>query len=232
MDDHLAVDDLARRELGDRGHGRRELGREVLGLPVGVDPDPDDRPGVLRAQPVGLAEDARELADVPERESMATRSLGHLSWTVPARRPAATSQASAIVRVTTAAIRQACSGCSQVGRNPMEGEERGARRRDPRPIDPTATGGLEVGDRHADLGNAVAEPAGDDVVGRCNRVEALEPREPAGDGRIDDVGHRRRGTDGILIEQPPRPPSRPGPGARARTRRGAPRAPSRGRLPR
>ena len=53
------------------------------------------------------------------------------------------------------------------------GQQRGAGRRLPRPAVAPATGRLLVGDRDADLGRALAQPARDDVVRRADEVEVL-----------------------------------------------------------
>ena len=58
-------------------------------------------------------------------------------------------------------------------------QQRRARRRRPGAAVPAAALRLHVGDRDADLGRAVAQPARDDVVRRADDVEPLEARQPA-----------------------------------------------------
>ena len=198
-------------------------------LPVGVDPDPDDRPCVPGAQPLRLAEDARELPDIAGARVDGDEVVGPLELDRAGAEPGGDSRRprpSSGSRPRRAATR-APAGATWGGSRSRRAAPCPAARSRSGPF-ATAARGLDVGDRDADLGDAVAEPAGDDVVRRADGVETLEFREPRDDGRIDDVGHRGRRDGAVLIEQPQPPPSRPGPGARARTRRGAPRAPSRG----
>ncbi len=64
LEEQGAVDRPAAGGLAQAGHGRRQLGREVGRRPVGVQADPDDRAGVVRAEADRLTKNARQLAHV------------------------------------------------------------------------------------------------------------------------------------------------------------------------
>ena len=61
-------------DLAQAAHRPRELGREGLGRPVGVDPDPDDRGGHPAVLHDRLPEDAADLGDRRRRDGRRGRS--------------------------------------------------------------------------------------------------------------------------------------------------------------
>ena len=173
-------------------HRRREVGREAVGGPVRVEPDPHDDARGGGPEPVGFAQDAAELADgtapgagarILRRSSSITRSFGHLRRMAWSRRPAASSAASAIARLTVAARRQACPGTSHVGRKPSERSSAPPGGASPGPAHPPAARGLLVGERQADLRGARVQPRADHVLGRGDPGEALLPGEEWCHGR-------------------------------------------------
>ena len=165
-----------------------EVRREVALPPVGVDPDPDDHPRVVRPETLALAQHAGELAQLHGDASRVaaacalsspissafgpptsiTRSFGHLSRIAPTGSPAVSSAASAIASATVpqppGPVRRQPGGPEAELRQ----ECRVGRRR-PRPAVAAAARRLLVGDREADLGHAVRQPAADDVVRSTRR---------------------------------------------------------------
>ena len=106
-----------------------------------------------------------------------TRSLGHLSRTVPAGSPAAVSAASAIASDATAASRQTWAGASQVRPEPERHQQRRVGRRDPDPMIPPPTRSLLVGDHEADLRRPGGQPVAHDVIRGTDAREVLTPGE-------------------------------------------------------
>ena len=221
VEQRAVVDGRARGRLEQRGHRARELRRERRARPVRVQADADDRARVGPAQPVGLAEHARELADRRATSAAAsvapsdstTRSFGHFSRIVPAGNPAIASAASAIASETVAARRQTRAAASQVGRNPS----------DSRRAAPAGAGHVRPSrPRPAVCSSATArQTSGVPSASQPRTTSLVEPTTAKCSRRA-----RKSATVGRL-SRPPRP--RSAPVAPARTRRAARAAPSRAR---
>ncbi len=231
-EERLRVDRTPAGGLAQARHGAGQLGWEVGRRPVAVDPDADDEAGVVAAQSLRLAEDARELAQLDGRREPRGCLLGRLL--ADEKRQRSRDLDHEVVRPLEAhgADGQARDLLGGVGHRerdhggdapravggdprraePEREEQRGARRRGPgAAVAPTA-GGLLARDRDADLPLAVREPVADDVVRRAEAGEPLDTRE----GRAGPGGHGHRVSPRLRPLRPARSPA-----ARARTRRGA-----------
>ena len=148
-------------------------GGNSLGRPVRVDPDPDDRPRIVRPEPVGLAEDAGQLADARHRSSIdevvrplqADRAAARARRPPPPRRPSRGSSPRRAARPDP--------GASHVGRKPSDrrsarpGGAVHVRPSRPRPAVCSSATARQTS------GVAVRQPAADDVVRRADDGEAL-----------------------------------------------------------
>ena len=150
-------------------------------------PRPMTARGSAVPRPLGLAEDAAELADPAGTALVARRDdqvVGPLEPDRPGGQPGR--------RLGRLGHRQRRDGRQppdlvrrQPGRpEPERHEQRRVGRRDPGPTLPAATRGLLVGDQEADLGRPGGQPVAHDVVRGADAREVLAPGE--------EGGHRRR----------------------------------------
>ena len=192
----------------------RSGGKSARG-PVGVDADADDGARVVRAEAVGLAQHAGDLADgaagledevVGPLEAGSCRRAGRRRPRRPRPSPATRSRPAATCRRARA----------RPGRNPSDARSAapgGASQRRPSRPRPAVCSSATA---RQTSGVPVGQPLAHDVVGRADALEALV----AGEERR----HRH-----VALTRRPRTRRRPPRAARARTRRGARAAPSRDR---